>query len=100
MPHEGHLRLDSDYESDPDPTGHAYGAFDDMSHESDTEILNETESPLPSKPMLYEEAGESIGDVKGFVTTLRSVATITITLAQMVYQEVSRGGMVSYTLYK
>ena len=22
LPYEGHLRLDSDYESDPDPTGH------------------------------------------------------------------------------
>jgi len=63
--HEGHLRLYSDYESDPDPTGHTYSGFDDISHESDTEILNETASPLPSKPMLYERARESIGDVKG-----------------------------------
>jgi len=31
------------------------------------------------------------------VTTLRQVATITITLAQMVYLEVTRGGMVSYS---
>jgi len=66
LPHEGHLRLDSNYESDPDPTGHAYGAFADISHESDTDILNETASPLPRKPILYEGAGESIGDVKGF----------------------------------
>jgi len=66
LPNEGHLRLESDYESDPDPTGHAYGTFDDISHKSDTEILNETASPLPSKPMLYEGAGESIGDVKSF----------------------------------
>jgi len=66
LPPEGYLRLDSDYESDPDPTGHAYGAFDDTSHKSDTEILNETASPLPNIPMLYEGAGESIGDVKGF----------------------------------
>jgi len=66
LPHEGALRLDSDYESDLDPTRHAYGAFDDISHESDTEIVNETASPLPSKPMLYQEAGESIGDVNGF----------------------------------
>jgi len=66
VPHEGHLPLDSDYESDPDPTGHGYGAFDDISHQSDTEILNETASPFASKPMLYEGAGESIGDVKGF----------------------------------
>jgi len=66
LPPEGHLRLHSDYKSDPDPTGHAYGAFDDISHESDTEILNETVSPLPSKPRLDEWAGESLGDVKCF----------------------------------
>jgi len=30
------------------------------------------------------------------VTTLRQVATMTITLTQMVYQVVSRGGMVLY----
>jgi len=54
LPHEGHLRLDSDYESDSDPTGHAYGAFDNISHELDTEILKETASPLPSKPMLMK----------------------------------------------
>jgi len=66
LPPEGHLCLNSDYESDQHPTGHGYGAFDDMSHESDTEILNETASPLTSIPMLYEGAGESIGDVKGF----------------------------------
>ena len=65
MPHEGNLPLDYDYESDPDPTGHAYGAFDVISHESDTKILNENGSPLPSKLMLYEGGGESIGDVKG-----------------------------------
>ena len=66
MPHEGHLHLVSDYESDPDPTGHVHGAVDDISHESDTEILNETTSPFPSKRILYEGARESIGDVKGF----------------------------------
>jgi len=66
LPHRGHLRLDSNYECDPDPTGHAYSAFDDISHESDTEILNHTASPLPSKPMLYKGVGESMGDVKGF----------------------------------
>jgi len=60
LPHLGHLRTDSDHQSDPDPTGHAYGAFDDNSHESDTEIINKTASPLTSKPMLYEEAGKSI----------------------------------------
>ena len=66
MPHEGHLCLDSDYESDLDDTGHAYGAFDDISPESNTEILNETASLLPSKRVLYEGAGESVRDVNGF----------------------------------
>jgi len=66
LPNEGHLCLDSDYESDSDPTEHAYGAFNDISHKSDTEILNETASPFPSQPMLYEAAGESIQEVKGF----------------------------------
>jgi len=73
LPHKGHLRLDSDYESDPDPTRHPYGAFDDISHECDSEILNATASPLPSKPMLYEGAGESIGDVKGFEQEQRNL---------------------------
>jgi len=66
LPHEGHLRLDSDYESYPEPPGHAYRAFNDISDETDTEILNETASPLPRKPMLYEGDGESIGDVNRF----------------------------------
>jgi len=66
LPHEGHHRLDSDYESYPDPTGHGYGAFDNISYESDTKILNETASRLPSKPILYEGAGESKADVEGF----------------------------------
>jgi len=66
LPHDRHLHLDCNYESYPDPTGHVYGACDDISHVSDTEILNETASLLPIKPMLYEGAGESIADVKGF----------------------------------
>jgi len=74
LPHEGHLRLDSDHESDPDPTGHVYGAFDDISHKSDTEILNETASPLPNKPMLYEGAAESIRDVQGFEQEQRNLS--------------------------
>jgi len=73
LPHEGHLRQDSDYESDPDPTGHAYGAFDEISHKSDSEILNTTASPLRSKPMLYEGAGESIGDINGFEQEQRNL---------------------------
>jgi len=66
LPHEGHLRLDFNYESDPEPNGHAYGAYDDISHESDPEIINQTASSLPSKPMLYKGGRKSIEDVKGF----------------------------------
>jgi len=66
LPHERHLPLDSDCKFVPDPTEHVYHVFKDISDECDTETLNESPSQLPSKPMLYEGAGESIGDVKGF----------------------------------
>jgi len=66
LPHKGHLCLDSKCKSDPDPTGHSFSALDDIRKESDTEIFNETASPIPSKVMLYEWAHESIADVKGF----------------------------------
>ena len=65
MPQEGHLQLDCDNETDPDPTGQVYGTFNDISHNSDTEILNTTASPLPRQLILDEGASESIGDVKG-----------------------------------
>jgi len=64
--YKGPLCLDSNYELDPDRTGCADSALDDISHKSHTKIFNETASPLPSKPMLYEEAGASIGNVQGF----------------------------------
>ena len=64
--HEGHLRQDSDYEPDPDPTGRENGALDYISHESHTEILNEPACRLLSEPTLYEGAGKFIGDVIGF----------------------------------
>jgi len=60
------LRQDSDDESARDLTGHVYGAVDNISHDSDTEIPKETERQLPCQPMLYEGAGEYIEDVKDF----------------------------------
>jgi len=44
---------------------------------------------------IFHLSDDSSDDVR----TLRYVATMTITLAQMVYQVVSTGGMVSYILY-
>ena len=43
--HEGQERLDSDYESEPEPTGHELDGYtDDIAHESDTEILGDSTS--------------------------------------------------------
>jgi len=55
---------DSDYESDPDPTGHELDAF--TPHESDTEIQDNSTSSLPGRQAHYPRAGEAIGDVDGF----------------------------------
>jgi hypothetical protein len=55
---------DSDYESDPDPTGHELDAF--TAHESDTEIPDDSTSSLPGRQEHYPRAGEAIGDVDGF----------------------------------
>ena len=63
---DGHQGADSDYESDPEPTGYEYDAFNDIGHESDTEILNKSSSVLPCIPTIYEGASSSIGEVKGF----------------------------------
>ena len=53
---------DSDYESDPDPTGHELDAF--TAHQSD--ILDDSTSSLPGRQEQYPHAGEAIGDVDGF----------------------------------
>jgi len=55
---------DSDYESDPAPTGHELGPF--TAHESDTEIPDDSTSSLPGRQGHYPRAGEVIGEVDGF----------------------------------
>jgi hypothetical protein len=55
---------DSDYESDPDPTGHGLDAY--TAHESDTEVPDDSTSLLPGRQEHYPRAGEPIGDVDGF----------------------------------
>jgi len=64
--HDGHQGPDSDYEFDPAPTGQEYDTFNNIGHESDTDILNEPSSVLPSKPTIYEGPSSSIGEVKCF----------------------------------
>jgi len=55
---------DSDYESDPDPTGDELDAF--TAHKSDTEIPDDSTSSLPGRKEHYPRAGEVIGDVDRF----------------------------------
>jgi len=60
-------RLDSDYESDPEPTGHEHDVLSsDVVYESDTEVLNNTASFSSSQQKHCPGAGEAIGDVNGF----------------------------------
>ena len=53
---------DSDYESDPDPTGHELDAF--TAHLSD--IPDDSTSSLPGRQEHYPRAREAIGDIEGF----------------------------------
>ena len=53
---------DSDYESDPDPTGDELDAL--TAHQSD--ILEDAMSSLPGRQEHCRRAGEAIGDVDGF----------------------------------
>jgi len=55
---------DSDYESDPDPTGYEVDAF--TAHESDTEIQDHSTSSLPGRLEHYPRARAAIGAVNGF----------------------------------
>ena len=65
--HEGQERLDSDYESEPEPTGRELDAYtDDIAHESDTKILGDSTSSLPARQEHFERAGDAIRDVNGF----------------------------------
>ena len=54
---------DSDYESDPDPTGHELDAY--TAHQSDTEIPDDFTCSLPGREEHYPHAREAIGDVEG-----------------------------------
>lgn len=63
-PREASELRDSDYESDPDPTGHELDAF--TAHQSDTEIPDDSTSSLPGRQEHYPRAGEAIRDVEGF----------------------------------
>jgi len=55
---------DSDYGSDPDPTGHKLDPF--TAHKADTEIVDNSPSVLPSGQEHYAGAGEAIGHVDSF----------------------------------
>jgi len=60
-------RLDSDYESDPEPTGREHDVLSgDVVYESDTEVLNNTASFSGGQQTHLRGPGEAIGDVNGF----------------------------------
>ena len=54
---------------------------------------------MASTMFLDIKGGLNNGDYFTLVMTLQKGATMTITLAQMVYEVVTRGGMVLYTRY-
>ena len=65
--HEGQECLDSDYESEPEPTGRELDAYtDEIAHESDTEMLGHSTSSLPARQEQFERAGDEIKDVNVF----------------------------------
>ena len=58
---------DSDYESDPVPTGREHDVLSgDVVYASDTEVLNNTASFSDGQQTHFLGAGEAIGDVNGF----------------------------------
>jgi len=60
-------RPDSDYESNPEPTGREHDVLSgDVVYESDTEVLNNTASFSGGQQTHFPGAGEAIGDVNGF----------------------------------
>lgn len=70
--HELSERPDSDYESDPasDPAGYERDAIDDnVTYDSDTEVLNNNHSSV----MHYPGAGEAIAEVEGYVEEHRNL---------------------------
>jgi len=60
-------RPDSDYESDPEPTGREHDILSgDVVYESDTEVRNNTASFFGSQQGHFPGAGEAIGNLNGF----------------------------------
>jgi len=60
-------RPDSDYESDPEPTGPEHDVLSaHVVYEPDTEVLNNTASFSGGQQTHFPGAGEAIGDVNGF----------------------------------
>ena len=59
-------RPDSDYESDPEPTGREHDVLSCDVYESDTEVLNNTASLSGGQQTHFPSAGEAVGDVNGF----------------------------------
>ena len=58
---------DSDCESNPGSPGSDPNAFyQAITHESDTEVLDDATSPAAGKQIPYEDAGEATGYVHGF----------------------------------
>jgi len=59
-------RPDSDYETDPEPTGREHDELSgDVVYESDTEVLNNTASFSGGQHKHFPGAGEAIGDLNG-----------------------------------
>ena len=58
---------DSDYESDPEPTGRDHQVLaGDVMYESDTELLNKMAPFTSGQQTYFLDAGEAIRDVTGF----------------------------------
>ena len=64
---EGQERLDSDYQSEPEPNGCELDAYmDDIAHESNTEIVGDSTPSILATQEHFERARDAIRDVKGF----------------------------------
>jgi len=63
---------DSDYESDPEPTGREHDLLRaDVVYESDTEVVNNSASFCHGQQAHFPGAGQAIGDVTGFKQEIR-----------------------------
>ena len=55
-------RRDSDYESDPEPTGHQHDVLSgDVVYESDTEVLNNTAAFSAANKHIFRELEKQLG---------------------------------------